>query len=70
MSKSVTFFSLALLVVASTESKLISSTNTDQESSQDASFFVNPAAPPDNFYCSGLTFKECEKDKYDEGLDN
>lgn len=55
MSKSLNFFILALLIMASIESKLISSTNAREESNPDASPSPNPAASPQSDDLSGLT---------------
>lgn len=59
MSKSIGFIILSLLVVASTESILISSSNVDQESKPYASFSTNSAASPESGSCSGRTITQC-----------
>ena len=59
MSKSLGFIILSLLVVASTEIILISSTDIDQESKPYASFSINSAASPESGGCSGRTITEC-----------
>lgn len=55
MLKSLNFFILALLIMASIEIKLISSTSARQESNPDASLSANLAISPNSDDLSGLT---------------
>lgn len=55
MLKTLNFFILALLIMASSENKLISSTSARQESNPDASLSANPAISPNSDDLSGLT---------------
>lgn len=59
MLKTLNFFILALLIMASIENKLISSTSARQESNPDASLSANlaisPAISPNSDDLSGLT---------------
>lgn len=65
MSKNLKFIILALLLVTSTESIFVSSTNTDQEFKSYILSSTNSTIPPDSF-CSGFTTEECliKKAKY------
>lgn len=55
MLKTLNFFILALLIMASSENKLISSTSARQESNPDASLSANLAISPKSDDLSGLT---------------
>lgn len=55
MLKSLNFFILALLIMASIENKVISSTSARQESNPDASLSANLAISPNSDDLSGLT---------------
>ena len=68
MSKSLSFIILALLVVANTESTLITASRFSQGYHPNALFSNNPSASPEIVDCLELTREECLIEKLKKAL--